>query len=285
MKKALRQINTKRILIYLFAAFVIYIIIITFFAFIYYKTDSISTSNNFIDNSNPSLSDLNKLSFFDAFYFSYVSFHTIGYGDYHPKNYLGKQILLFESIVSLFFVSLFSGFLVYFLLRKPKYLFMAKYVLITMIEGKFYLLFRIGNKGNALVNFNTTIEVIHIENNGRTIFYRDNKILGVLENSYSRLIELSKEKNEKLIYNLQNAIYNNSPLVIRFISMGIDESSGQTVILNHCYKNENIKLGLGFHHVEEIDNNGNVIKVNWNNFDIIKDLNNPEIIEKFKKYE
>ncbi|MCX6266138.1 MAG: potassium channel family protein [Bacteroidetes bacterium] len=67
-----------------------------------------------------------KINFEKAVYFSIVSFHTIGFGDIHPITQLGRQIVMIQSTISLFFTSIFSGFLVYFVIKRPQDVFTTK---------------------------------------------------------------------------------------------------------------------------------------------------------------
>ncbi|WP_100429898.1 ion channel [Flavobacterium sp. 1] len=100
----------QRILSFVLVAIAIYIFIISIFGFLYQYTSSICYSKN----------DSIVGNFWDCFYFSLVSFQTIGYGDIFPFLPIAKILIFIESIFQTIFISLFSGFLIYFFIKRPK---------------------------------------------------------------------------------------------------------------------------------------------------------------------
>ncbi|MCA6392815.1 MAG: two pore domain potassium channel family protein [Cytophagales bacterium] len=108
IRKFLDSVPIKRIGIVLLFGIIAYIVLTLFFAALFLMTDSITKSNS------------NSVNFLDCFYFSCVTFLTIGYGDIVPKLGIGQLFVFFESVCSLAFTPLFGGFLAYRLLQRPK---------------------------------------------------------------------------------------------------------------------------------------------------------------------
>lgn len=53
--------------------------------------------------------NIEKMSFVDSFYFSFVTLATIGYGDLHPVTVIGKLFTVVYGILGLGLVSLSVG--------------------------------------------------------------------------------------------------------------------------------------------------------------------------------
>ncbi|MEG0254807.1 MAG: potassium channel family protein [Vagococcus sp.] len=53
--------------------------------------------------------NVEKMSFIDSFYFSFVTLATIGYGDLHPVTVIGKLFTVIYGILGLGLVSLSVG--------------------------------------------------------------------------------------------------------------------------------------------------------------------------------
>ena len=56
-------------------------------------------------NKDP-YNDSNLDNYFNAFYLSFITISTVGYGDLHPITYPGKIIMMIASIIGAFMISL-----------------------------------------------------------------------------------------------------------------------------------------------------------------------------------
>lgn len=281
--ESIKQKKLSRILFFLFITLCCYFLIILLFALIYFKTNTISFVSD--DKNDTSInSDQVQIEFIDAFYFSYVSFHTIGFGDIHPNCKLGKYILLYESIISLFFTSIFSGLLVYFLLKRPNNLIISNNLFIRLKKSKFYLSCKVGNKGNEVFNVQCLLEAFHIINNIRSRFFSNNFHIGALEQTYHYDVNLTVLENHKLATELYNVVNENKFVMIRVTFYGFDSVSGDNVVISKTYKPESFQFGTSFKKTGDWDNNGNRINKDWSGFQLIENLNSQEIKDKFKDF-
>jgi hypothetical protein len=62
--------------------------------------------------------DTVAMSFFDCLYFTFISFHTIGYGDIIPTNNSAKVIVMIISFLSIIYTTFFAGLLIDSFVRK-----------------------------------------------------------------------------------------------------------------------------------------------------------------------
>jgi len=119
------RLKTRELLVFILVSLCIYLTIIVGFAYVYYISDSIGLT----PYSKP---HTEVIDFEKAIYFSIVSFHTIGFGDIHPTTDFGRQIIMIQSTISLFFTSIFSGVLVYFVIKRPRDIFTTEKVYIRL---------------------------------------------------------------------------------------------------------------------------------------------------------
>ena len=104
------SLKTKEILAFLFSSVFLYIVIILLFAWLFHSSGSIGFNLTGKENIKP--------DFGESIYFSANSFHTIGYGDIRPIDSTGRLLVMIESFTSLFFVAMFSGFLVFLVIHR-----------------------------------------------------------------------------------------------------------------------------------------------------------------------
>jgi hypothetical protein len=132
-------------------AFSFYFAIILGFAVLYYKADSISskTHNSITCSQN-----------FDNVYFSFVAFHTIGFGDFSPQNYTGKILLWIEAILSLLFHTLFSGYIIWVLIKRFPEVVVSDFILLGPNDsGHQSLSIRFANKGSNILDAQASLDV------------------------------------------------------------------------------------------------------------------------------
>lgn len=88
-------------------SFFFYIAILITFASLFQQTGELCFPNK----------NLVVTSFLDCFYFSCITFHTIGYGDIIPDGEYSKMLVITLSFLSLLFVVLFSGYSIHLFIK------------------------------------------------------------------------------------------------------------------------------------------------------------------------
>lgn len=83
----------------------IFIFITTIFALLFYNL------NNPLISYNTELTK--NIDFFDAYYFSTITFFTVGYGEIYPIDQAGRLFAILEGYIGLLYNLLFSGFLLH----------------------------------------------------------------------------------------------------------------------------------------------------------------------------
>ena len=71
---------------------IVYIAIVLIFGVLYWLTNGIHTNDDAKLNAD----------LFDSIYFSFITFATIGYGDYVPAISFSKTLVFFETTLSVF---------------------------------------------------------------------------------------------------------------------------------------------------------------------------------------
>lgn len=243
------------------------------FAWIYYATGSIemtpySTPYNH-PGSNPGS---NKINFEKAVYFSIVSFHTIGFGDIHPVTQLGRQIVMVQSTISLFFTSIFSGFLVYFVIKRPQDVFTTKKVYIRFRKDHYFLSLRLGNKGRDIIDLKSKFEAWTIENNTRIRAFRIEEELPDLEKILYYDINLDDMASRTLRTAIVDALVNSTLLHMKFSFIGNDIKTGEQVAYAKYYDSRHLSFGKMFLNVYSWDPNGRRKNFRWGNFERIEPM-------------
>lgn len=267
------KFKTKEVLKFILIALTVYLILIFGFAWIYYLNDSIEM----MPSSRP-FSD--KITFEKAVYFSIVSFHTIGFGDIRPVTQAGRQIVMIQSTISLFFTSIFSGFLVYFVIKRPQDVFMTEKVYIRFRKGYYQLSLRIGNKGRDLIDLKSKFEAWTIENNTRIRIFRLEEELPDLEKILYYDINLDTPESRPLFLAIHSAMKESVMLHMKFSLICNDIKTGEQVAFAKYYNSSHLCFGKTFYNVYSWDTNGRRKNFWWGNFERI-DAMEPEISQRF----
>lgn len=128
----------KPLMWFIIIAFLFYLGILLAFAFWFQQTGELCYTNK----------PFAITSFEDCFYFSCITFHTIGYGDIIPDGETSKRLVILLSFISLLFVVLFSGYSIHLFIKvgdeqkklKVKYIALQNLLKITdAFSGKFIL--------------------------------------------------------------------------------------------------------------------------------------------------
>lgn len=268
-------IKTREFLRFCFLAFCCYALFILFFAYWYYVTGSISlTSYNGTGTG--------KVDFSQAVYFSIVSFHTIGFGDIHPINSLGRTIVMIQSAISIFFTAMFSGLLVYYVIKRPNDIFSTKKLYIRYRNGSYWLSIRLGNKGRTIIDLDGRFEAWTIEDNSRVRAFQCQRDLPDLERILYYDISLDDEENHSLRQALVNTRKGKIRLHMKLSVVGNDVKTGEQVAFAKYFDSSDLAFGKMFLNVYSWDENGHRKDFQWKNFERIETLE-PEIIRTFEE--
>jgi len=264
------RFKTRELLIFILIALGIYIVLILGFAYIYFVTKSIGLTIY----SRPYTE---TLDYEKAIYFSIVSFHTIGFGDIHPTTDLGRQIVMIQSTISLFFTSIFSGFLVYFVIKRPRDIFTTRRVYIRRRKNHFHLSIRLGNKGRDIIDLKSKFEAWTIENNTRIRIYRSEDELPDLEKILYFDVNLDDPQQSTLKQAIIDAINNGTLLHMKFSFIGNDIKTGEQVAFAKYYDSRHLSFGSTFLNVYSWDVNGRRKNFRWANFERIEEMDKSTI--------
>lgn len=259
------RIKTRELFWFILISLGVYIVLIMGFAWVYYATGSIGLT----PYSKPFTE---KVDYEKAIYFSIVSFHTIGFGDIHPTTDLGRQVVIIQSTLSLFFTSIFSGFLVYFVIKRPQDIFTTKYVYIRFRRHHYHLSIRLGNKGRDIIDLKSKFEAWTIENNTRIRIYRLEEELADLEKILYFDIDLDDPAAHSLRGSLRDALESNSLLHMKFSFIGNDIKTGEQVAYAKYYDSRHIRFGKMFLNVYSWDTDGRRKNFRWHNFERIEEM-------------
>ena len=267
------RFKTREVLIFVLISLGIYLGLIFGFAWIYYNSGSIAMT----PYSKPYA---DKINFEKAVYFSIVSFHTIGFGDIHPVTQLGRQVVMIQSTISLFFTSIFSGFLVYFVIKRPQDVFTTKKVYIRLRKESYFLSLRIGNKGRDIIDLKSKFEAWTIENNTRIRAFRVEEELPDLEKILYYDLNLDTPASRSLRVAIADALVNGTLLHMKFSFIGNDIKTGEQVAYAKYYDSRHLSFGKMFLNVYSWDPNGRRKNFRWGNFERIEPME-PQVMEGF----
>jgi hypothetical protein len=267
------SIKTREILLLFFLLFLGYAVIILLFAAIYHHTGCIGMT---VYDRSPRES----IDFGRAVYFSIVTFHTIGYGDIRPISDQGRLVVMIQSSISLPFTAIFSGLLIYFIIKRPRDIFITKKIYIRHRNGKFWLSVRMGNKGRAIIDVVSKFEVWTIVNNSRVRIFQKKQELPDLERILYLDIPLDAPENHRLENALRDSMRKKMRLHVKFSFVGNDMRTGEQVAFAKYYDSADLRFGNVFQNVYSWDTSGRRKDFTWKNFEKIGNLS-PETIGQF----
>lgn len=267
------SIKTKEILLLFLGLLFCYGLIILLFACFYYTTGSIGMTdyNNYVRES---------VDFGKAIYFSVVTFHTIGFGDIRPITDLGRVIVMIQSAISLAFTAIFSGLLIYFIIKRPRDIFITRQIYVRHRNGRFWLSVRMGNKGRAIIDVISRFEAWTIVNNSRVRMFQKGQPLPDLERILYFDIPLDQPDNMKLLAAIRDAMGRKHLLHMKFSFVGNDLRTGEQVAFAKYYDSRDLRFGTSFLNVYSWDTNGKRKDFRWKNFEKIESLS-PEKVQNF----
>jgi hypothetical protein len=269
------SIKTREFLRFCFLAFCCYALFIFIFAYWYFITDSITLT----PYSKPVTE---KLDFGQAIYFSIVTFHTIGFGDIHPVTGMGRTIVMIQSAISIFFTAMFSGLLVYYVIKRPNDIFSTKKLYIRRRNESFWLSIRLGNKGRSIIDMDGRFEAWTIENNSRVRAFRCQRELPDLERILYYDINLDETENQNLKKALIDARRGKHRLHMKLSVVGNDIKTGEQMAFAKYFDSSDLVFGKMFMNVYSWDANGHRKDFQWKNFERIEPME-PELIRSFEE--
>ena len=208
----------------------------------------------------------------DCFYFSSISFTTIGYGEIIPQEGPARIIVWFESCFALVFPPLFGAFLAYKFLQRPNDIHLTENFFIRYRNNHAVLSVRLGNKGENIVDCNATIELIHIVNDVNKTQYKQEFSNPLVELTWYLDIRLDDAQNTQALSYLNTMLEDAKNSLIRVTVIGVDSDSGNTVHVYKYYQMDKLLTGGTFKDVfswvdlERTD-------PDWDNFNQVSDMN------------
>jgi hypothetical protein len=269
--------KTREIFKFLLITIAVYTCLIFLFAILYYNTNSIGFYR-------PIQRVYEPIDFHKAIYFSIVSFHTIGYGDIYPLTAQGRYILMSEAFSSLFFTSIFSGFLVYFVIRRRDDIFTTRYAYLRLRKDKWFLSIRLGNKGRTLIDMKGKFEAWIVQNNSRVRIFRYEEEMADMESILYYDLYLDGPGTEKLRKAIIDALAGKILLHIKYAFIGNDISTGEQVAHAVYYDSTKFRFGGMFENVYSWDERGRRVNFRWKNFEKIEALRQESEMEFTKEF-
>lgn len=212
-----------------------------------------------------SISDANSAtnSFLNAFYFSFQTFTTVGYGGIHPIGWGVNLVAAFQTFTGLLFFAIASA-LIYGRFAKPKAkLVFSENILIAPYKDGMALEFRMANaRSNVLneVEANVMLTLLEKTSKGYERKYyglkleRKNVLFFPLNWTIVHPIDEDSplwKKDHEFMHE------SNAELIIHI--KGFDETFGQTVQARHSYVSENLIWNAKFTPSYYISEEGDII--------------------------
>lgn len=233
-----------------------YLIIVLIFGIFFYLFDCLE-----VNVSIPG----GELSLFDYWYFSLVTFSTIGYGEIIPTGLAGKIIIAVESCFGLAYTPFFGGYLAYLFIQRQKDFFLTENIFLRHYNNKIYLSARVGNRGKPIVDCEASIAMFIIENNVKKTLLKQPFSRPMVEISWYINLRLDDPEEPIPLKHLKTVLANPESCFIRITFSGHDAASGNLVHSFKYYKVQDIRRGGSFLDVYKWEGVERKI-INWNNF-------------------
>ncbi|MFC2101502.1 potassium channel family protein [Bacteroidota bacterium] len=266
--------KTRTILWFLFISLGVYALLILFFAYLYYATESIGYYKYLAGEEG-------EIDFFRTVYFSVVSFHTIGYGDIYPITHQGRLILMIQSFFSLFYTAVFSGMLVYFIIRRHPDIFTTKFCYIRIRDEEWYLSIRLGNQGRPIIDLKARFEAWLVKENSRVRVFTFEADLADLEHILYLDITLEGEASKSLRDALISSLNGGPKLHMKYNFIGDDIRSGDHLAHSVYYDSSMIRFGRMFQSIYDWHHEGHRRNFQWKKFEKIEPLED-QLVKRFQ---
>ena len=211
-----------------------------------------------------------------AFYFSFQTFTTVGYGHITPVGIVTNLVAFLESATGLMVFAIITG-LLYGRFAKPSMrLLYSKNALIAPFKDGWAMMFRVTNIRRSLLiamSANVAISIRDVlKGADKREYYRLPLQLSNIEffpGSWTLVHPIDKDSpfNKIDLHNLEKEDFE---IIIQI--KGFDETFGQTVHSHYSYITEELVVGAKFRLAYEFDENGqSYLPVDkFNDFDIVE---------------
>ncbi|NNF21917.1 MAG: hypothetical protein HKN67_08240 [Saprospiraceae bacterium] len=202
-------------------------------------------------------------NFSQAFYFSFQTFTTVGYGRLSPVGDLSSFVAAIEAMVGLMCFALVTGLLYGRFSRPNISLEYSKNVLVSPYKDGWALMFRIANRRQSLLmNMKASVSLTFKEaTNGemmRRYFVLNLERKNILFFPLSWTI-VHPIDSESPFYEIDLNTINDYDLEIMIQMEGFDETFGNVVHSRYSYLPSEIEIGAKFQPAFKTDKKGNVI--------------------------
>ena len=192
-------------------------------------------------------------SFVDAFFFSAQTMATIGYGVLHPVSAGANTVVIVESIVGIIVTALCTGLVFGKFSRSTARIRFSNQAVITPMDGKPTLMFRVGNeRGNTIIEATIRVVLSRTERSleGST-FYRMYDLQLVRDRSPAMtrswtVMHPIDEKSPMFGVTPEQLANWDAELIVSLT--GTDDISIQVVHARHIY--DHVAVKCGFHFVD-----------------------------------
>lgn len=249
------RINLKTIKIGL----LVYFGLVISFGFLFWFTGDIKSNDSAKMSAN----------LFDSIYFSFITFATIGYGDFVPTHYLSKFLIFIETTCSFLFTPVFGGYLFYELFKRTKNILFPNHLFLRHINENIFFSVRLGNQGIPTTVNKATIEFCYVRRNTKWTKAKYELETPIFENTWFVEFQLNKTENKYLLEALKFVLSKKEKAFVRVSFSANDSETGQPIYFYKDYATDDIKFGAGYLNV--VTYNGiNKSKPNWSNFNKIE---------------
>ncbi|MBN1198752.1 MAG: two pore domain potassium channel family protein [Bacteroidales bacterium] len=267
-------LKARTILWFLLISLFVYAVLILVFAYFYHITDSIGYYKYLAGEKG-------EIDFFQTVYFSVVSFHTIGYGDIYPITQQGRLILMIQSFFSLFYTAVFSGMLVYFIIRRHSDIFTTKHCYIRIRNDHWYLSIRLGNQGRPIIDLKARFEAWLVKENSRIRVFTHQEDMADLEYILYLDVDLEGAQYKALREAITSSLSGGPKLHMKYNFIGDDIRSGDHIAHSVYYDSGTIRFGRMFLSIYDWHHAGHRKNFQWKNFERIEPLEE-WLVEAFK---
>lgn len=197
-----------------------------------------------------------------AFYFSFQTFTTVGYGHIVPTGVIANLVAFLESTTGLMVFAIITG-LLYGRFAKPSMrLLYSENALIAPFKDGWAMMFRVTNiRKSLLIDMNATVAVSLVERfkdkeNKRRYFRLPLQIstINFFPGSWTLVHPIDEDSPFSKI-DLNNLKNEDFEIIIQL--KGFDETFGQTVHSHYSYLSNELVVGAKFKLAYEFDEEGN----------------------------
>lgn len=203
-------------------------------------------------------------SFSDAFFFSFDTMATIGYGDKVPRGTAANLLSLVQVMLGMAGLAVTTGLVFAKFARPTARVLFSRVAVVQPFDGVPSLLFRMANaRANQIVEAELTVIAVRAE---RTVEGESIRKVYDLKLRRSRSAAFSLSWTavhpitpESPLFGLDAAALAQAPLTIMVSVSGIDEHLGQTVHARHAYAAADVIFGSRFVDILEVQPDGSAV--------------------------